>query len=153
MVQSLSTTCPLCGPTPAGLLWEDDLLRVIRVDDTPYPGYVRVIWRHHVAEMTDLAAADRDHLMHRVWQIEALQRQLLQPDKINLASLGNQVPHLHWHLIPRWRGDPCFPDAIWATPSQDPGQAAAWTQQQARLAGPANRLHEAIVAALSADAA
>lgn len=154
MGQSRSGICPLCGPIPAGLLWEDDRLRVIRVDGTPYPGYVRVIWRRHVAEMTDLAAADRDHLMHRVWEIEALQRRLLQPDKINLASLGNQVPHLHWHLIPRWRGDPCFPDAIWAAPDGDPGQqAATWARQQARLAGQAERLYEAIAATLSTGAA
>jgi diadenosine tetraphosphate (Ap4A) HIT family hydrolase len=38
----------------------------------------------------------------------------LQPDKINLASLGNMVPHLHWHVVPRWRDDSHFPAPIWA---------------------------------------
>jgi diadenosine tetraphosphate (Ap4A) HIT family hydrolase len=37
-----------------------------------------------------------------------------QPDKINLACLGNVVPHLHWHVIPRWRDDSHFPAPIWA---------------------------------------
>jgi len=41
-------------------------------------------------------------------------RDTLQPDKINLASLGNQVPHLHWHVIPRFADDAHFPDPIWA---------------------------------------
>jgi diadenosine tetraphosphate (Ap4A) HIT family hydrolase len=39
----------------------------------------------------------------------------VRPDKINLASLGNVVPHLHWHVIPRWRDDSHFPAPIWAT--------------------------------------
>lgn len=121
--------CPLCGPAPAGLLWEDARLRVIHMDDSPFPGYIRIIWRRHVAEMTDLSPAERGDLMQAIYQVEALQRQILQPEKINLASLGNQVPHLHWHLIPRWHADPCFPDAIWAPNRHDPEQQAAWQRQ------------------------
>ena len=45
--------------------------------------------------------------------MEAALRDMLDPDKINLASLGNMTPHLHWHVIPRWRDDPHFPGSIW----------------------------------------
>lgn len=38
---------------------------------------------------------------------------IVQPDKINLASLGNAVPHIHWHVIPRFRDDPRFPNPVW----------------------------------------
>lgn len=143
----LHATCPLCGPAPA-LLWEDAHLRVIRVDDTPFPGYIRVIWRRHVAEMTDLSGAERDHLMQVVYQVETLQRRILQPDKINLASLGNQVPHLHWHLIPRWRADPCFPDAIWAPGRDDPATQSAWQRRAQDLAARLPALYDAIATAL-----
>jgi diadenosine tetraphosphate (Ap4A) HIT family hydrolase len=51
-----------------------------------------------------------------VFAVEAALREIAQPDKINLASLGNVVPHLHWHVIPRWADDVNFPDAIWAAP-------------------------------------
>jgi diadenosine tetraphosphate (Ap4A) HIT family hydrolase len=51
--------------------------------------------------------------MEVVFVVESAVRQKLQPDKINLASLGNLVPHLHWHVIPRWRGDRHFPNPIW----------------------------------------
>lgn len=37
----------------------------------------------------------------------------MHPDKINLAQLGNMVPHLHWHLIPRYKDDTHFPESIW----------------------------------------
>jgi diadenosine tetraphosphate (Ap4A) HIT family hydrolase len=38
----------------------------------------------------------------------------MQPKKINLASLGNMVPHLHWHIIPRYTDDAHFPAPVWA---------------------------------------
>ncbi|WP_322995943.1 HIT family protein [Castellaniella sp.] len=140
-----NATCPLCGPAPVGLLHEDAQLRIITVDDAQFPGYLRVIWRDHVSEMTDLSQANRDRLMLVVYRLEALQRDILQPDKINLASLGNQVPHLHWHLIPRWRGDPCFPDSIWATSqAHDQDRQTAWARQQPALLAQASVLQNKI---------
>lgn len=74
-----------------------------------------MIWHSHVGERSDLSAHHQQHLMNTVFAAERVLRGLLQPDKINLASLGNQVPHLHWHIIPRFRWDSHFPDAIWST--------------------------------------
>ncbi len=88
---------------------------MVWVDEPAYPGFCRVILNAHVREMTDLPPADQQRLMTVVFAVEAAVRQVCQPDKINLASLGNLVPHLHWHVIPRWEGDRCFPDAIWAS--------------------------------------
>jgi len=143
---SFSPDCPLCTPDQNVLLWQDDRLRIIRVDDPGYPGYLRIIWHRHVAEMTDIDALCRLHLMRTIFQVERLQRTLLTPDKINLASLGNQVPHLHWHLIPRWRDDPCFPDAIWAPPRPDAARAAAWTAFCETLAPKVSLLHRLLEA-------
>ncbi len=143
---AFSPDCPLCIPDHDTLIWQDDRLRIVRVDDPRHPGYLRVVWQRHAAEMTDLDALGRLHLMRAVFQVERLQRSLLRPDKINLASLGNQVPHLHWHLIPRWRGDPCFPDAIWAPPRHDPARAADWADFAAALAPRVERLHRILAA-------
>lgn len=55
-------------------------------------------------------------MMSAVFRVEAALRAVLKPDKINLASLGNMVPHVHWHVIPRFVDDRHFPDAIWASP-------------------------------------
>lgn len=114
MIPTAAPTCPLCASADVPALWRNDKLRVIAVDDADYPGYTRVIWHGHDAEMTDLDEADQQHLMQVVLAVEAAQRAKLQPDKVNLAALGNMVPHLHWHVIPRWRRDRQFPDAIWA---------------------------------------
>lgn len=112
--------CDLCDHVGGEPLWQDARLRVVAVDDADYPGFCRVIWRAHVREMTDLAPADREALMHMVWRVEAALRATLSPDKINVASLGNMTPHLHWHVIPRWRDDPHFPQPIWAARTQRP---------------------------------
>lgn len=106
--------CPLCSAQSEALLWRDDLLRVILVDDASYGGFCRVILHRHVQEMTDLATVERTRVMRAVFAVEQALRDMLRPDKINLASLGNQVPHLHWHVIPRFADDAHFPDPIWA---------------------------------------
>jgi hypothetical protein len=89
-------------------------MRIIDALDPMYPGFTRVIWNAHVAEMTQLDEADQRTLMQTVFKVERIQRELLQPDKINLAAFGNMVPHLHWHIIPRWRDDAHFPQPVWA---------------------------------------
>lgn len=108
--------CPLCQGPGGELVWTGELARVVLVDDAAHPGYTRVVLNEHAAEMTDLTATQRNALMELVWLVEQTMRDTLQPDKVNLAALGNMVPHVHWHVIPRWRDDPTFPDAIWAAP-------------------------------------
>jgi diadenosine tetraphosphate (Ap4A) HIT family hydrolase len=91
---------------------------VVLVNEPEYAGFCRVIWQAHVREMTDLAPADRLYLMKVVFSVEQAMRVHLQPEKINLASLGNQAPHLHWHVIARFSDDAHFPDPIWAAPKR-----------------------------------
>jgi len=104
----------LCTPEHETVFWRDDFCRVIWVDDALYPGFCRVILNAHGKEMSDLPADQRRRLMDVVFAVELAVREVARPDKINLASLGNVVPHVHWHVIPRWADDVNFPDAIWA---------------------------------------
>lgn len=113
----IQEACALCEATGGELVWQDDRCRVIRVEGREgddYPGFCRVVWQKHVREMTDLSVVDRQYLMHVVYAVEVVVRELYRPDKINLASLGNLTPHLHWHVIPRRHDDPNFPAPIWA---------------------------------------
>lgn len=112
------TECELCHAPGGVLLWEDDFCRVVRVDDSDYPGFCRVVLKAHVREMTDLDAAQQLRLLTVVLATERVLRTLYAPDKINLASLGNLTPHLHWHVIPRWRDDRHFPQPVWGTPQR-----------------------------------
>lgn len=106
--------CPLCHSAGEDILFSNELYRIIAVNDPAWPGFCRVILNRHEAEMTDLPVEDRSALMKAVCVVESSLRTLMQPTKINLASLGNMVPHVHWHIIPRWSDDTHFPDPIWA---------------------------------------
>ena len=110
------TACPLCQPAAEKELWRDEHCRVILAGSAEHPAFCRVVWQAHVSEMTDLPLARRAHFMTVVWAVEASLRELLRPVKINLASIGNQVPHLHWHVIPRFEDDAHFPDSVWSAP-------------------------------------
>jgi diadenosine tetraphosphate (Ap4A) HIT family hydrolase len=105
--------CELCEQTGGELLWQNSSCRIVLVNDADYPDFCRVIWQNHVREMTDLSSADRAHFMSVVFIVEETLREIMNPHKINLASLGNQTPHLHWHVIPRFSDDKHFPNPIW----------------------------------------
>jgi diadenosine tetraphosphate (Ap4A) HIT family hydrolase len=103
---------------------------VVLVDDDNYPGFCRVIWRDHVKEVTDLPELDRMLLMDVLWQVEQVVREVMQPEKINLASFGNMVPHLHWHVIPRYSDDVHFPQPVWGQAQRSPQMASLQVRRE-----------------------
>jgi diadenosine tetraphosphate (Ap4A) HIT family hydrolase len=116
--------CVLCAGNAGEVLWRDDLCRVVLAPEPDYPGFLRVILNAHVKEMTDLTEAERARLMRVVFAAEAVLREIMRPDKINLATLGNLVPHVHWHVIPRFADDPYFPQPVWGVRQREASRAA-----------------------------
>lgn len=113
--------CVLCAANQdERIIFQNKKWRVILIDDALYPGFCRVIWQDHIAEMTDLPNQDRQELFNVVLLVERAVRDVMNPDKINLASLGNMVPHLHWHIIPRFVNDSHFPESIWGVKQREP---------------------------------
>lgn len=108
--------CPLCTHPEGELIFETDLARVLIVDEPNVPIFLRVIAKDHVAEMTDFSPVQRRELMDLVFCVEQALRDVICPDKINLASLGNVVAHVHWHIIARFKDDAHFPASIWSEP-------------------------------------
>jgi diadenosine tetraphosphate (Ap4A) HIT family hydrolase len=108
------TTCSLCTTDGGMIIWKNDLFRIVAFHDSQLPGYLRIISQQHVKEMTDFPQAAQAQLFGLMMVCERLMRETMQPDKINLASLGNQTPHMHWHVIARWKDDAYFPDSIWS---------------------------------------
>ena len=138
------TACELCTTSGGELLWQDERCRVVLVggaEGAAFPGFCRTVWHAHVREMGDLVAADRYHLLDVLDAVEQTLRAVMCPDKINLASLGNVVPHLHWHVIPRWADDSHFPAPIWAAAAR-PASARAQPAHAALVAALTARLGE-----------
>ena len=128
------TNCVLCKeelkPEEGQLIWRGDDCRVILINAPDLPGFCRVIWNHHVAEMTDLTYGEREHLMSLVFAVEEAIRHVMCPDKVNIAALGNMVPHIHWHVIPRYQDDAFFPGSAWSKRVQEVKDAVLETRRQ-----------------------
>jgi diadenosine tetraphosphate (Ap4A) HIT family hydrolase len=125
-----ASSCSLCHEDGGTLVWRNAFFRVVAIDDAGYPGYVRVILNRHAAELSDLYETEQRMLMKLLVGIERCMREVIAPHKVNVASLGNYTPHQHWHIIPRWKDDPCFPDSIWSAPHTRP----TTSQQEDRAA-------------------
>lgn len=115
----MGSTCTLCAGDGGLLVWRGARLRVIRADEPGFPAFYRVIWNAHVAEFSDLDAGARQHCMDAVTVVEQVLREHLAPTKVNLAALGNMVPHLHWHVIARFGWDSHFPAPVWAAAQRE----------------------------------
>ena len=140
--------CELCREPGGLVLHRAAEWRVVRVDDADFPAFYRVIWNAHVAEFGELDRAARQRCMEAVAAVEGALREALAPTKINLASLGNVVPHLHWHVIARFDWDSRFPAPVWAEPRRAVVPPAA-----SRLALPLAALDERVARAAAVLAA
>ena len=140
--------CVLCKddlrPEEGELIWRGDDCRVILVNDPDLPGFCRVIWNRHIAEMSDLTYGEREHVMSLVFVVEEAVRHIMHPDKVNLAALGNMVPHIHWHIIPRYQDDAFFPGSAWSVRTQELPQSSLEARR-----GLAKQLPAAIRSAIS----
>jgi diadenosine tetraphosphate (Ap4A) HIT family hydrolase len=123
----IDAACALCQADGGLLVFRNEQLRIIQASEAGFPAFYRVIWNQHVAEFSDLSAAERASCMDAVTVVEQVLRSELQPAKINLAALGNLVPHLHWHVVARFNWDSHFPASVWSAPQRpvDDEQVAA----------------------------
>lgn len=111
--------CPLCESHGGLPVYQGPRFRLIRTEEGGFPAFYRLVWGDHVAEFTDLSPADRQLCMEAVACVEATLREHLKPTKVNLATLGNMVAHLHWHVIARFEWDSHFPGPVWAAAQRE----------------------------------
>ena len=128
--------CPLCHGDGGRLVWQGERagaqLRVIHAEEAGFPAFYRVVWAAHMAEFSDLSAAERQWCMDAVVAVEvALRGVVPAPRKINIATLGNMVPHLHWHVIARYSDDSHFPSPVWAAAQRERNAALEKTLTEA----------------------
>ena len=112
--------CLLCDTDGGKLVFKSGQLRVIQAVEAGFPAFYRVVWNAHVAEFSDLSLDERNACMNAVVIVEQVLREHLKPTKINLAALGNMVPHLHWHVMARFDWDSHFPGSVWSASQRTP---------------------------------
>lgn len=139
--------CALCDAPGGRLLVQAPRWRLIHAQEAGFPAFYRVVWEEHVAEFSELSPRQRHECMDVVATVEEALLRHLRPAKVNLAALGNVVPHLHWHVIARFDWDSRFPAPVWAAAQR---QADAARLEAVSLALPA--LEQELVARLSSAA-
>ena len=137
-------TCPLCDTDGGLLVFKKNELRVIQAAEVGFPAFYRVVWNAHVPEFSSLSLDERGTCMNAVVTVEQVLREQLKPTKVNLAALGNAVPHLHWHVIARFDWDSHFPDSVWAAPQREPD-----AQKLAQLVQQCEQVNRLLAAALA----
>jgi diadenosine tetraphosphate (Ap4A) HIT family hydrolase len=78
-----------------------------------YHGYCILISRRHATELSQLSADERHGFFDEMCRLAYAIETCVQPRKLNYELLGNQVPHLHWHLFPRRSDDPDMLKPVW----------------------------------------
>jgi diadenosine tetraphosphate (Ap4A) HIT family hydrolase len=117
--------CPFDRPRPESTD-EWDIIAPLRVStlylskNQTYRGHCMLILDlRHATRPDELSAEEWLQFCADLYAAETAITRTLDPDHINTAALGNLIPHLHWHIIPRYRNDPRWGAPIWLTQGRD----------------------------------
>ena len=105
------------------------LSRVLVIKDANYPWLLLVPRRPDAVEIIDLSEIEQAQLMTEINRVARALKEATQPDKLNIAALGNLVPQLHIHIIARRTTDAAWPRPVWgvAPPlAHDPQEVEAF---------------------------
>lgn len=128
MLQAMSgssTPCLLCAPRPED---SPQWLQVARLGvstlyldrNQTYRGHCQLVFDpRHAEGLEQLQPGEHAALMHDLHRAAQAIAATVHPDRMNYCSLGNVVPHLHWHLVPRYRSDPRWGSPIYTTDMAD----------------------------------
>lgn len=111
-----SPACKACvgtWPSPDHYIADCGLSRAYLHDDQFFPGWTVLVLKRHATELFDLSRADRSSLIEEVSAVAGLLAGEWRAVKINYELLGNQLPHIHWHVIPRLPQDPAPLEPVW----------------------------------------
>lgn len=124
--------CKAClgdWPRQDHLIADLGLSKVYLHDDQFFPGWTVVVFKRHATELFHLAPTERFQLMEEVNLVARTLAEVFDAKKMNYELLGNQLPHIHWHLIPRLTQDPAPREPVWRV-SHEPVQLARSAVQQ-----------------------
>jgi diadenosine tetraphosphate (Ap4A) HIT family hydrolase len=108
--------CPACDgswPAPAQRIAEFPLAVAYLHEDQFFPGWTCLVLRRHATELYHLTAAERSGLIEEVSTVARALAEEFDAVKMNYELLGNAVPHIHWHVVPRRVDDPAPRGPVW----------------------------------------
>ena len=121
----MTPTCPLCAPRPSSSEHWDLVARLsvsslYLAGNQTYRGQCVLIFDpRHASHVNELTPEEWRAMADDLFRAQRAVVAVAAPDHMNIESLGNVVPHLHWHIVPRYRSDPRWGQPIWTTPLED----------------------------------
>jgi diadenosine tetraphosphate (Ap4A) HIT family hydrolase len=113
----LQPDCWMCQGIrePENLVFYESRTSVAKLNpDQAFEGYTFLTLKWHEEELYRLDDKDRKHFLEDMSLVSSALAKTFRPDKMNYELLGNSMPHLHWHLVPRYTTDPMWGRPIWA---------------------------------------
>jgi len=107
---------------------------VVLADEQLYRGYCILFLRDHAEHLTDLSLERQGRVWDDVARVAAAVRKVVEPVRLNYASLGNFVTHVHWHVIPRHADDPEPMNPIWNRPLSERRKALPMAERERLVA-------------------
>jgi diadenosine tetraphosphate (Ap4A) HIT family hydrolase len=129
-------TCKVCTgewPSKDHKIAELELSAAYLFEDQFFPGWTVLVLKRHATELFELSKDERSRLIEVVSAVATALAMAFEPVKLNYELLGNQVPHIHWHLIPRLADDPAPKDAVWKVPHEPKRLTPAALQERITL--------------------
>lgn len=84
--------------------------------DQYFTGYCFLFAKEHLTDFARLDATLQHGMIDEMTRVANVLQTIFSPDKINYELLGNMVPHIHWHIVPRFITDQLWPRPIWSEP-------------------------------------
>ena len=113
MIRMLCKACAGEWPPKDHMIADLDMTIAYLFDDQFFPGWTVLVLKRHATELFDLTQEERRQLIEEVAEVAAALAVAFDAVKVNYELLGNQLPHIHWHVIPRLAGDPSLREAVW----------------------------------------
>jgi diadenosine tetraphosphate (Ap4A) HIT family hydrolase len=84
-----------------------------------YRGYCVLLAKRHVTELHSMARGEAHELLDEMLAVGRTLAEVVKPLKLNYECLGNQEPHVHWHIFPRYPDDPMRLVPVWQRPEAE----------------------------------
>jgi diadenosine tetraphosphate (Ap4A) HIT family hydrolase len=129
-------SCKICEkvwPSKDHFIGDLGLTRAYLFEDQFFPGWMVLILKDHRTELFQLTQKERGILMEEVNCVGEGLAKIFDVGKINSELLGNQVPHIHWHVIPRLKSDPAPLSPVWCVPHEPVHLTAAFLLERLHL--------------------
>jgi diadenosine tetraphosphate (Ap4A) HIT family hydrolase len=114
MMVAPCTACAGSWPPVDHYIADCGLSRAYLAEDQFFTGWTILVLKRHATELCDLTREERGQLIEEVNGLAVCLMKVFCPVKVNYGLLGNQLPHVHWHVIPRLADDPAPRDPVWA---------------------------------------